>query len=274
MRAVLPSRSRRAQRATLTAVALIATLSACSKSATTTTEPPVVTTNASGAYAFNALTAGTYTVRATKVGFSDGTVIATISAATQTAPVLFMSPTGTSFAWRIVLSWGAAPRDLDSHLTGPLTGSTSRFHVYFPASERGSLTASPFAKLDVDVTTGYGPETITIAQQIAGVYRYYVYRYSSDGGEIKTSSARVDLYQGNALVRQFYPPLQDGRFWTVFELNGSTITTVNTINDVTPSVSASTSGPLRVRTTRAGDELRELMSNAPTKTRGEGGERP
>ncbi|MCC6244195.1 MAG: carboxypeptidase regulatory-like domain-containing protein [Gemmatimonadaceae bacterium] len=229
---------------------------------------------ANGTYSFTNLPAGIYTVRATKATYAEGSVNATISQATQTAPVLFMSPTGSNpFVWRVVLSWGTTPSDLDSHLTGPLAGSGSRFHVYF--SSRGSLTASPFAYLDVDETNGNGPETITIAQQIAGVYRYYVHRWSSSG-EIKTSNARVDLYQGNTLVRQFYPPQQDGIYWTVFELSGSTITTINAINSTVPSVQmapGTQGGPLRLRgaEARPGDELRSLEP-FPAK-RGRGGVR-
>jgi uncharacterized protein YfaP (DUF2135 family)/uncharacterized protein YjdB len=191
-----------------------------------------VTSSATGGYSVPTLAAGTYTVRATKEGFSDGSVLATVSAATQTAPVLFLSPVGTNVAWRFVLSWGASPRDLDSHLTGPVPGATNRFHVYF--SSRGSATALPFARLDVDVTTGFGPETITIAQQFPGLYRYYVYQWSSDGA-IPTSNARVDVYQGNTLVRQFYPPQGTGRYWTVFEISGTTLTPVNTLGSTEPA---------------------------------------
>lgn len=224
------------------------------------------TSAADGSYAFNSLAAGTYTVRATKASYAEGSVNATISAATQVAPVLFLSPTGsTAFAWRVVLSWGANPRDLDSHLTGPQTGTTSRFHIYY--SNKGSLTSSPFAQLDYDITSGNGPETVTIAQQIAGVYRYYVYKYSGTG-DIQTSGARVDLYQGNTLVRQFYPPQQAGDYWTVFELNGAAITTVNVINGTEPSIALPSRGPLRVRDARPGDELRNL---APFPAKGSGG---
>jgi hypothetical protein len=221
------------------------------------------TSAADGSYAFNNLAAGTYTVRATRTGYLEGTVNVTIAQATQVAPVLFMSPTGgTAFAWRIVLSWGTSPSDLDAHLTGPLAGSATRFHVYF--GNHGSLTASPFAQLDVDVTNGNGPETITIAQQIAGVYRYYVHKFSSSGNDLKTSNARVDLYQGNTLVRQFFPPQQDGIYWTVFELSGTDITTINTINNSAPSLVAPV-GPLRLRWPQPGDELRELLTPRPIK---------
>ena len=221
------------------------------------------TSAADGSYAFNNLAAGTYTVRATRTGYLEGTVNVTIAQATQVAPVLFMSPTGgTAFAWRIVLSWGTTPSDLDAHLTGPLAGSASRFHVFF--STKGSLTASPFAQLDVDVTSGSGPETITIAQQIAGVYRYYVHNFGGTATGLKTSNARVDLYQGNTLVRQFFPPLQDGIYWTVFEISGTDITSINTINNSAPSLLAP-SGPLRLRWPEPGDELRELLTPRPIK---------
>jgi hypothetical protein len=191
------------------------------------------TTTAAGAYSFPALAAGTYTVRAVKSGFSDGAVTATVSQAAQDAPVLFLSPVGTNVAWRVVLSWGASPTDLDSHLTGPVPGSDTRFHVYF--SSKGSVTASPFARLDVDVTTGFGPETITMSQQFPGVYRYYVYQWSS-GGSIPQSGARVDVYQGNTLVRQFFPPQGSGRYWSVFEINGTTLTSINTLGTTAPAM--------------------------------------
>jgi hypothetical protein len=201
------------------------------------TGTPIATTtsSATGAYSFPALAAGTYTVRALKTGFTNGAVTATVAAATQDAPVLFLSPVGTNVAWRFVLSWGASPSDLDSHLTGPVAGETNRFHIYF--SNKGSLTASPFARLDVDVTSGFGPETITIAQQTAGVYRYYVYQWSS-AGSIPASNARVDVYQGNTLVRQFFAPQGTGRYWTVFEIDGTTLTPVNTLGTTQPTMRA------------------------------------
>ena len=31
----------------------------------------------------------------------------------------------------IELRWGYAPRDLDSHLTGPTVDGSGRFHIYF-----------------------------------------------------------------------------------------------------------------------------------------------
>ena len=223
------------------------------------TGTPIATTTsgATGAYSFPALAAGTYTVRAAKTGFTDGAVTATVAAATQDAPVLFLSPVGTNVAWRFVLSWGASPRDLDSHLTGPVPGATNRFHVFY--GSKGSLTASPFARLDVDVTQGFGPETITITEQFPGVYRYYVRQFSSDGA-IPTSNARVDVYQGNTLVRQFFPPQGGGTYWTVFEIDGTTLTPVNTLGTTQPTMRA---GPVLQVDTPASRAAAEWASLTP-----------
>ncbi|MBA4382487.1 MAG: hypothetical protein C0406_07975, partial [Sideroxydans sp.] len=57
---------------------------------------------------------------------------------------------------RIVLNWGELPSDLDSHLIFPSN------HIYFN-SKTGSTSSD--AKLDVDDTTSYGPETITIEKK-------------------------------------------------------------------------------------------------------------
>ena len=134
-----------------------------------------------------------YTVRATKANYAAGSVTISLLTANYVAPVVFMSPGTASIAWRFVLSWGAQPLDLDAHLTGPLAGTTSRFHVFF--NTPGSSTASPFARLDVDAQDGFGPETITLTQQIPGIYRFYVVNFSGSP-EIRTSTARVDVYPG------------------------------------------------------------------------------
>lgn len=203
--------------------------------ANNTAGAPIATTstNNDGGYLFASQPSGTYTVRATKAGFSDGAVTVVVAGTTAVAPVAFLSPVGSNVAWRFVLSWGSTPQDLDSHLTGPLAASASRFHVFFV--DPGSLVASPFARLDVDVTFGFGPETITMSQQIAGVYRYYVYNFSAET-PLSASNARVDVYQGNTLVRQYFPPQQSGLYWTVFEISGSTITPIGTIGDVQPAI--------------------------------------
>ncbi|TPW17201.1 MAG: hypothetical protein FD130_750 [Halothiobacillaceae bacterium] len=77
---------------------------------------------------------------------------------------------------KIKLTWGENPDDLDSHLTGPVEGSATRFHVYF--GSKGSQAAAPYAELDVDDTSSFGPEIITINRFTPGLYRYSVHHYS------------------------------------------------------------------------------------------------
>lgn len=196
----------------------------------------VQTITATGSYAFTNVPAGTYTVVARASGFVDASKTGISVGATTTANQnVFISPVSASGTVRAVLTWRDTPEDLDFHLTGPIAGSSSRFHVWYV--NEGSCTASPFACLDVDVVSGRGPETLTITQQTSGVYRFSVQNYSAAGdgssasdATLASSGARVDLYINNALVQTFAVPSGAGSLWTVFELNGSTVTPINTIS--------------------------------------------
>jgi hypothetical protein len=185
------------------------------------------TTDSAGLYSLQT-PPGTFTVVAKFSGYADGVIIVGNVQGTTTAN-LSLSPSGSNDV-RIVLQWDSIPGDLDSHLTGPDKASPgTRFHIYYAV--KGSLNADPFAALDVDDQTGFGPETITITQQSAGVYRYSVYNFSfsgeTSGSELAGSGAHVDLYINGALVQQFFVPNQPGNLWTVFELNGSAVTPKN-----------------------------------------------
>ncbi|MDQ6611426.1 MAG: carboxypeptidase regulatory-like domain-containing protein [Gemmatimonadota bacterium] len=227
---------------------------------TTGTVIATVTTTQNGTYAFALQPPGTYTVRATKATYASSTVNTVVSGGNVVAPVLFISPGTASSLWRFVLSWGLTPLDLDAHLTGPISASTSRFHVFY--FSRGSATTSPFATLDVDQTNCCGPETITIAQQFPGIYRYYVNNFSQES-PLSTSNARVDVYFGNALVNQFFVPAQPGTIWTVFEISGTVLTPVNTVGIVPPSIridGESAPSLSASRSSRAADDLFNLFS--------------
>ncbi len=111
------------------------------------------------------------------------------------------------------LTWGASPSDIDSHLRTP-DGS----HVYF--SSKGSLTTVPFASLDVDDVTGFGPEVTTIRRPRVGIYRFYLHNYSQTFSPGMTGSpTRVELnYVGRTVV--FSPPPGEGSalWWHMFDL--------------------------------------------------------
>lgn len=200
---------------------------------TTGTVVATTTTNSYGSYTVSGLNAGNYTGEAVKSGFTIAyftvTVIggqANYNQDTTITPILSSGET------RVVLTWGSTPSDMDSHLTGPISGSTSRFHVYF--NDEGSSTYSPYASLDVDDMSSYGPETITIYQQFDGIYRYSVHDYSnkdsSSSTALSNSSAQAKVYRGSNLVATFnVPPNKGGTLWTVFEMSGDTITPINTM---------------------------------------------
>ncbi len=122
-----------------------------------------------------------------------------------------ISPVMTSLdGMRIVLNWGASPTDLDSHLVFPNN------HVYF------SKNSGDQADLDVDDTTSYGPETITIMQKKEGQrYIYAVHNYSEksnfNSSSLSKSAAKVFVYVGQTLIRTYYVPNnQIGNMWAVF----------------------------------------------------------
>ncbi|MEL6703843.1 MAG: carboxypeptidase regulatory-like domain-containing protein [Bacteroidota bacterium] len=127
-------------------------------------------------------------------------------------------------AYRIVLSWGQNPSDLDSHLTGP-NGQGSRFHIYYVSTSFGD------SNLDVDDTSSFGPETITLFPTVDGVYRYSVHNYSDRfnptgalgiAGDLDNGQpARVEVYAGDRLLRSYRAPNAtdtDGDTWQVFEM--------------------------------------------------------
>lgn len=137
---------------------------------------------------------------------------------------------------RIVLSWGAEPLDLDSHLVGP-TAEDDSFHIYFV-----NKVYEDEANLDVDDVSSYGPETITIHKYNNGIYTYAVHDYSnrelSSSSELSKSGAQVNVYRGMELIMTYNVPTgQDGTLWTVFSYDSNTqrFSSINTMSYETKS---------------------------------------
>ena len=116
-------------------------------------------------------------------------------------------------AYRIELSWGAQPRDLDSHLWD---AQDPRQHVYYNCP-----SCIPGAYLDLDDTDGNGPENIRIqllTDGPAGQYDYWVRLYAGDqSSEIST----VQVFRGGnaAPSKTYYRTWNDSeRGWHVFSI--------------------------------------------------------
>lgn len=129
---------------------------------------------------------------------------------------------------RIVLTWSHTPSDLDSHLFFP-NGS----HIaYYEPSVNNSF-------LDVDDTSGYGPETITIRNLSNGTYKYYVADYTNLAGgnyhsvEMSNSFARVDVYTKNGSQSFTIPRNESAVLWQVFSIsNGQIVPVQRVFNNV------------------------------------------
>ena len=200
-----------------------------------------LTTDSNGYYKTNALAPGNYTVQVVDERVLDdeneryGSVDFAIKVMSDTTIVnqnVTISNSDGLFAdsIRIVLEWGETPRDLDSHLYTTLD-SGSQYHVFY--SDKNPYNG---ASLDVDDTSSYGPETVTVTSLENGIYKYYVHDYT--GGtktNIKNSGASVKVYIGGASspTYTFYAPNSDGSNWHVFTYNATTgeFIIVNAIGD-------------------------------------------
>lgn len=202
-----------------------------------------VNTNTTGNYLINQAPTGTFTCVVRATGFFTQ-VISNISITngSNTIDPTTIVGTVTGGNFRIVLTWGETPSDLDAHLTGPdSVNAANRFHCYY--SSKNPIGSG--VRLDVDDVTSYGPETVTIYNFRNGTYRYSVHNYSNQGTNgsngIASSPAKVEVYDQSGLLKRYSaPPATTGNTWRVFEIivNG----TSKTINDINTYVTASSSG--------------------------------
>lgn len=164
---------------------------------------------------------------------------------------------------RIVLTWGEQPYDLDSHLRGTFADETWPFHIFF--SQKSYIhDGLEQASLDIDDTTSYGPETITIYNMNpSGTYSYYVHDYTNksaiDSTALASSNAQVRVYIGNELIATYHVPASGvGNVWHVFDFDAQTrrIIPVNSFSTQTSagSVGSNTTAPVQAADPEAREE--------------------
>jgi uncharacterized protein YfaP (DUF2135 family) len=100
---------------------------------------------------------------------------------------------------KIVLSWDSDGTDLDLHVITPDGG-----HVFY-----GNRVLENGAALDVDVTTGYGPEIVAIPAPPEGAYLVYVNYYGAGEGQTELTTARIHV------ISQENTPAEKLRTFTV-----------------------------------------------------------
>lgn len=191
-------------------------------------------TDASGDFSVS-LPIGIYTVEIEKNGFVTGyfNVVST-SGTSSGVQTMVLTPVLSEDEYRIVLTWGATPSDLDSHLSY-YNGNTRLIHVYY-SSKKGNLNGETIAELDLDDTTSYGPETVTISLDAEllndGVFKYSVHDYtnrsSTNSNALSMSGAVVRVYKGNDLITTYnVPQNKEGTVWHVFEITKDGIVSIN-----------------------------------------------
>jgi hypothetical protein len=203
------------------------------------------TTNSSGVATFPNVPAGSpVDFTASAPGFVRGSFAVTPVAGSTTSQTISLAVILPPGEFSIVLTWGANPRDLDSHLTGPAPSDDTdetRFHIYF--DDQNPEGADPgLPSLDDDDEDGEGPETITVptTAQRPGLYRYSVHHFAGTGF-ICAGSPLVHVKIGDDTVTKFRPPSAGckgvGDLWTVFTVDTrrGVVTEVGTI---TPGVDA------------------------------------
>ena len=195
------------------------------------------TTDADGSYSFS-LERGYYTLEFARDGFVSTFVnVASSNAIGACEGVL--SPTSTSEVtsteFRIVLTWGETPRDLDSHLVG-LDDANSVFHIAYYNKVERDTDGNVIASLDVDDVSSYGPETVTIVNARTDATYYYSVkdftdRYDATSTKMSESGANVKVYQGSVLVKEYNVPLnQAGTIWNVFKIENGSVVDINNYN--------------------------------------------
>lgn len=186
------------------------------------------TSNSSGVYTVT-LPLGNYTVCASKDGYvANHTNIIVQEGITSSQNCTLVSVMDND-TYRIVLSWGVNPRDLDSHMTGTLSDN-STFHVSY-SNKKCNDGDTEVCILDVDDVTSYGPETITLKPITDKPYYYFVHRFAGSG-TIASSEAQVKVYKGSELIKTYNVPSNLGTadYWNVFALVDGEIVVGNTIS--------------------------------------------
>ena len=126
----------------------------------------------------------------------------------------------------IVLRWDTGGTDVDIHLVRPggafftMPGDCYYANRSPDWGTRGESVDDPF--LDMDNTTGFGPETINLMQAEPGQYQVWTHFYQ--GPFATTSNATVDVFLRGQAVGSYTQPLTCSRRWLVgfINWNGST----------------------------------------------------
>ena len=147
-------------------------------------------------------------------GLQSGTIqVYSGSAGTSVAECLVASAGSST----LNLTWGQDPSDLDTRFYGfSSVDSGDDFAVNY--TQRSVTVNNIDVELDVDDTSGFGPEIVTIPDfPFPGVFRYAVHLFSGDG-TIASSPARVELNLRGDITVFTPPPGTPSLCWAVLDI--------------------------------------------------------
>lgn len=199
-----------------------------------------LTTNSNGEYKYKSwslfgvkfgLPAYNYTVELSKEGYITTSFNVVVVGGEDIQYNGTIAPESMDNEYRVVLTWGEFPYDLDSHYRADLANGGAD-HVYYSHLNGDS------ASLDTDDTTSYGPETVYISgfDSLTNGFHYYVHDFSNcdktSSTALGNSNAAVQLYKGADLIATYYVPAgSSGTVWDVFSVDkNGRVTPVNTMS--------------------------------------------
>ena len=192
----------------------------------------IVSTNISGVYSIEMLE-NCYTAEFSKDGYITGYANVICASMSDIGQDAALTPILSEDEYRVILTWGSEPSDLDSHLSG-VSSEFGQFHVAYYEMSAYDKDANLIASLDLDDTSSYGPETITFRVSKNGRYKYSVHDYTNsaaiESNALSNSRAKVEVYKGNSLFATYNVPVNTGgTVWNVFEIDGETLRVINTM---------------------------------------------
>lgn len=172
---------------------------------------------------------GIYTAEVCKGGYVTGYFNVVSTSQNSKEIDLVITPLLEEDEYRIVLTWGDEPKDLDSHLTCYVEDEQI-FHLAYDYPEV-HIGKEVVATLDLDDQESYGPETVTVKYNSSfvnkgGTFSYSVHNYSDSSNNesmnLSLSDAVVRVYRGNSLLSTYYAPKKNqGTVWHVFDIDVS-----------------------------------------------------
>ncbi|MGB0579742.1 MAG: LamG-like jellyroll fold domain-containing protein, partial [Limisphaerales bacterium] len=197
-----------------------------------------------GTFTFNGLTLGTNNVVFSLPGYATFTNQIIVANTQPLTTTIGLSPSITDTnTIRLVMSWGAQPDILDSHLNVPAIFGNPPIEIAY--TNLGNLLNPPFAALDRDAVTGFGPETITITNTFPGIYSYWIQDFSSFTSLQPTTfpgnGATVEVFTHEGQILTLTPPSGTGHYWHVLQFNGTNKTwaIVNSLSNSIPLINTS-----------------------------------